>query len=154
MTLQGVYGLTVSNGGLCSIATGMVFGACSLSQITAVNGQVSIQSSYSITGSAQAHWNCNVGGLVTNNSTSACTITLSPSINYSVGFAEVAAGNITTYSSAGNLIFNITGSMSGTSPRYSCLLGGSIDTGGSGVSFLPGTTAGNTGTGTNMGFYA
>lgn len=144
MTVNGSYGITAFIGSAIQIGSGVTFGTCTQNQIYAAGGLILIAGNFTVTGSAQSLLSADNGGSIQPSGSQVCTLTGSPT--YSVATAYVATG----YINAIGLTFS--GSANGV--RYSALLGGAINTAGGGVNFFPGSVAGTTGSGTNIGFYA
>jgi hypothetical protein len=144
LKVTGVFGLGCSAGSQLLQGGGVEFGACSAAHYQST-GLILITGNYSITGASGAHFSWGNGGSIIVFGTP--TATGSGALAFS-NFALGVTGNL----NATGLIFSGTGSFTGA--RYSITGGGFINTGGGGTSFFPGNSAGSTGSGTNIGFYA
>jgi hypothetical protein len=135
-----------SSGALATvfIGPGVTLGAAVLAHIVAGQaGMVMLSNSYSVTSGAQAHWFVQNNGMIQNGNT-AITLTLSGTPAFSVAFATATAGGQINPSNV------MTFSGSATGARYTISSGGSINTNGSGQSYLPGNAAG---TGQTANYY-
>jgi hypothetical protein len=138
-------GIIAAEGSFVVINGAMEFGAVGTGahmQSTRGSG-IAVITNYTISGSAGSHWNLN------QNARLICggrTITVTGSPVFSAGFANAARLSCATVS--GNTFSGTTGA---SSPRYKVFTGAFIDTGGAGVSFLPGDSAG---TSDGTGIYA
>lgn len=99
-------------------------------------GRVHITGSYSITGGAGYHWHARVGGRIETGLGVAATITLSGTPAFSNNFAGVNFGQIYLYPST------VTFSGSATGPRFLVHNLGRLESGGLGISGLPGNAIG------------
>lgn len=136
------YGIAAVYGGsTITVGAGVNFGTCFAGHVYANGGSVSLFNAYTISGSTPTHVSiAGGGGYITTSQPGGQTVTLTGTPNFSTAFAYTAApGNI----ALGNITF--TGSATGV--RYSANQGGTIQTGGGGVSYLPGSSAGTTSTG-------
>jgi hypothetical protein len=130
-------GTIVSNGAGTVLST--VSGA--QAHIVAQQGGVfSINSSYSVSGGGNAHFQTPGYGKIQCNSVVTITVTGTP--NFSVGFCQCQGGD--GFSLISNGVITFSGSATG--PRYVVATGAIINTNGAGANFFPGST---TGTGTN-----
>jgi hypothetical protein len=122
-----------------SIDGPMEFGACASSHLRAArNGNVVINSGYSITGAAAAHYQAAQAGSISGSNR---TVTLSGSLSFSNAFASADTTgfiNLFSFSFSGG---TITGS------RYSISLNAAINTFGGGANYFPGSVAGSAATG-------
>lgn len=102
-------------------------------------GQVEISGGYLISGGAQRHMLSNSKGNIIFVTTQ--TVTITGSLTFSIVFARAAL--------SGSIIYRGTVTYSGSAngKRYEATLLGLVDTNGAGTSYLPGSTAGTTGTG-------
>ena len=127
------------------LGTGVIFGDCAGIHVYSLSGgYIRIPVAYSITGSADIHWNASVGGFLEMGN---ATVTLTGTLSF-LTFAYAASGGIlSTYNSSFT-----GGTVTGT--RYECLTDGCINTFGGGANYFPGNSAGTGGTTTGGGFYA
>jgi hypothetical protein len=128
------------------VGANMVFGACAGSHLVAINNSlITLETSYSITGSATAsHLRAALGGSI---SISGITVTLSGTLSFAP-FARVLKGGLINSLASSFTGGTITGS------RYICESLGVIDTYGGGANYFPGNAAGTGGTTTGGGVYA
>lgn len=136
------FGITATTFGSVNITGPVEFGACGTAHMRALTGgQISCAGvAYTISGSAPYHVRADGGLGFINLFSSTATLTGSPA--FSSGFASADRLSIV---SAGS--FSSSGSTGSSSKRYSVSLNGVIYTGGGGVNFFPGDTAGTTSTG-------
>ncbi|MEA2757244.1 MAG: hypothetical protein QOJ54_3533 [Aliidongia sp.] len=122
------------------VGPGLSFGSAALAHmVVAQGGEITLNSSYTITAGAQAHWLAQNGGSL-NNGNFNITVTLSGTPAFSSFFAIAASGGLINPANA------VTFSGAATGGRYSVATGANINTQGSGASYFPGSTVG---TGTN-----
>lgn len=128
-----------ADGATVQIVTNISFGVCAGSHAYAVSGGRILQQGISktISGSALAHLVAVEGGL---NYEQNCSVALSGTPAFGLAYAQ--AFSLGFISPTGS---TFTGSATG--PRYSATAGGVINTGGAGVNYLPGDTAGSTSSG-------
>lgn len=139
-TVQGFKLQTTTSGHCFNILTGaalvlgaMEFGACANMHFNVGGGgQVTLSSSYTISGSAQGHWH--VGAFGDLRGSGAITVTLTGTPDFSVYFAGTAQGTV--------YVPTVTFSGSATGQRYIAHYGGKIIGGGTDNTFLPGDEAG------------
>ena len=146
ITFTGNTALVAANLGVIAVGAGINFGACSGNHMynSPGGGQFIITAAYTISGGAAAHIQLNgPGSAVLYESSGAVTLTGTP--NFSGAFANVNSG--------AGLYFSQTPTFSGaaTGVRYAVSVNGTINTQGSGATYLPGNSAGTTATG---GVYA
>jgi hypothetical protein len=125
--------------GMIYIGVGVVFHTCAGAQISAQGGNVLIYENYSITGGAQFHYSAIQGGCILIDVTVTITLTGTPA------FAAVTARAGTT----AKIIFSggaATFTGAATGQRYSAT-DLALISGTSGASYIPGNSAGTTGTG-------
>lgn len=133
-------GLLADNGGVITLSSGMVFGACTSMHMRA-NGLgaaiIAQSTAYSITGDTGRHIYASPNGFINIFGTS---ITLTGTRAFGTAFAEAdRLGSI----NAGSAVF--TGSATGK--RYNAASNAVVNTSGGGASFFPGSIAGTTSTG-------
>lgn len=125
--------LVAGFGGKITVISACRFGACAGSHVlTTVGGIIGIDTDYTISGGAAAHWNS------FSPSEIRCTgrtITLSGTPAFSVSFAATSQGAI--------YVFSNTFSGSATGTRYTVTMNGVINTNGGGATYLPGNAAGS-----------
>ncbi len=132
------YGVNVEDGAKVVVGAGMRFGACVNAQIFArKNSIVVAYSNYTINGGAAQHVYIDTNAVLIAQS---LTITLTGTPAFSGQFMFVDAGAMVVYNGH-------TFSGSATGARYSVTLNGAIQTFGGGATYLPGNSAGSTGTG-------
>jgi len=129
------------------IGANVVFGDCAGNHMNATDGQILIDTNYTIDGDAAVgHYSAGAKGLITGTNR---TVTVAQDITIGLGFAVATLNgvvNITgfTYSLGA---FTVTG------PRFLITLGGVVNAGTIDVNYFPGTTAGsNTGGQYSNGF--
>jgi hypothetical protein len=142
-TGTGASAISVNNGSSVSGLNGVVFGACGYGHISALGGVVFATGNYSISGAAISHFAAQNNGAITLNG---LTITGSGALAFTI-FANAQTGSM----NLSTVTFSGCGSFTGQ--RYFASMGGSINTNGGGVNFLPGNVAGSVGSGTATGFY-
>ncbi len=122
------------------VLNALEFGSVGGNHVAAFAGGVFITlgGNYTISGGAGTHWSARAGGLIQPLSR---TITLSGSPVFSVGFAEVQFGEIATVG------MTFSGATGASSPRYSAIGNGLINTFGGGLNYFPGTVAGTSASG-------
>ncbi len=145
----GAFGLQAFNGSMLLNSGGNTFGTCSQVHQFANGGQITLNGNCTISGGASSHFATANGGVIYLNGSSGYFLPTSSTPNFSAGFAVASTGVI----NVGGIVFS-NSSSGATGPRFVALLGGSINTGTNNINFFPGNTAGNTGSGTNTGFYA
>lgn len=132
------YGVKVEDGAKVVFGAGMRFGACVNAQIFArKNAIVLFNSNYTINGGAAQHVYIDTNAVLIAQT---LTITLTGTPAFSGQFLFVDAGAMVVYNGH-------TFSGSATGVRYSATLNGAIQTFGGGATYLPGNSAGSTGTG-------
>ena len=121
----------------------IIFGAAQTAHVQSIGGQLfttGAQSGagqpYTISGSAQFHWITGFSGLI---DTFGSTVTLTGTPNFSSQFALVSSGQV--------LCNSCVFSGAATGQKYLAEFGGIINTGGAGINFLPGNSAGTSATG-------
>ena len=128
----------VAQGGTIAVSGAMVFGACAGQQMWAVSaGNLSCAASYTISGSAQCHYQSQIGSII---NISGVTVTLSGTPAYSIAFATTSL--IGLLQSTG-----VTYSGAATGQRYNASANGVINTNLAGGSYFPGSSAGAAATG-------
>jgi hypothetical protein len=137
LEISGSTGLLAQFDGLI-LFNNLIFGACTVSHASAVNGGVvQASGSYTISGSAAVHWFVAQSGEIV---VAGVTLTLSGTLAFSSAFASASGlGDIVCPSN--------TFSGSATGIRYIAASNAVVNTNGAGASYLPGSTAGNTATG-------
>jgi hypothetical protein len=135
--------IDTSNNGIVEVGAGIIFGSapngCHM-RTASPGASIIINDSYTISGGAQAHYQSQcTGSQIDIQSGVNVAITGMPA--FSQAFAVVVGGNIFFQSTPATF----SGSATGT--RYSATLGGTIQTQGSGASYLPGNAAGSSPTG-------
>lgn len=144
MTAVGLGAGCVGTGGSASqgtatfvVGAGLSFGAATLAHFeVSNNGAVVLANGYTITGSAGNHWFCNNAGAI-NNGNTPITVTLTGTPAFASGFASASALGLINPSSS------VTFSGGATGPRYATSSNGTINTNGSGATYLPGSSAGS-----------
>jgi hypothetical protein len=115
------------------------FGQCQLCMAAFPGCTIDISLGYKIVGNQGWHLYAN-GGVISNQSVLASTITLNGTPSFAAAFCtSVNAGFVYI----GSFIF----SGAGTGKRYDASLNGIINSGGSGPTYLPGDVAGTTASG-------
>lgn len=125
--------------GLTQVAlTGLMeFGASTRHIFAFLGAEISIETNWSIIGSAQMHIQTSYGGRLFAVSRT-CTLTGTP--NFSTAFAYIQDG-------ASAQILFMTFSGAGTGPRYAVVGNSVLQVGGAGATYLPGNAAGAVATG-------
>ena len=100
------------------------------------NGAVVLANGYTVTGGANYHWFANNAGVI-NNGNTPITVTLTGTPAFTGAFAGASALGLINPSSF------ITFSGSATGQRYITGSNGTVNTNGSGASYLPGSSAGS-----------
>jgi hypothetical protein len=131
----GFQGINVSNKATLNITGKMEYGACSGQHMFCYyGGLILITAAYTISGSTGIHWLAREDGIIV---CAGLTVTLSGTPAFSGAFAYSTYGG--TLEVNGN---TFTGS--GTGPRFGADFGGGIITGGAGINYFPGNSAGST----------
>jgi hypothetical protein len=132
-------GISHAAAGLMVVSTGMVFGACAIVHIAAVNAgsQININANYTINGSAQYHYYAAVSGATITAGSIA--VTMSGTLAFSVAFVFAQSGGAVSIVSSTWTGGTITGT------RYTVVANGSIFTGtaGTSITYFPGDAAGS-----------
>lgn len=139
----GLHGVYCTGFGNIAGGAGLTFGAISggFYHVFAQQGLISLNSSYTISGGAAAHWGTSGAGA--NIAVNAgITITTSGTPAFATAFA---VANYPSLISCASLTFSGTGA---TGSRFAASDGGTINTNGGGANYLPGNSGG---TGTNYG---
>jgi hypothetical protein len=143
-TLTG--GISSNSGGNINVNSGIVFGPTTGAHIYTSGGVITLGSSYTISGGATYHYQSVLGGSI--NVFGSITITTAGT----PAFTTFCLANGGDWS---NLLGAVTFAGTGaTGTRFAVSLGAGINTQGGGTSYFPGSVAGTTGSGTNLGFYA
>ena len=130
---SGGNGISASNGTNLTIGAGLIFGACSLSQVSCNNGaKIFMTSGYTIGGGAANHWFASDTSFI---AATGITITLTGTPAFSGSFA--ATQGCSSLECFGN---TFTGTATGK--RYSAIGVSFINSNGGGASYLPGSVAG------------
>jgi hypothetical protein len=123
-------------------STGITFGACSVSHLTANNGAIGFGAGYSITGGATSHYLAQSGGgSISSQAGTPGVITLVGTPGFSNAFAVASLAGQLSLPSSG-----MSFSGAATGPRFLHASNGIINTAGGGPSFFPGNAAGIAGT--------
>jgi hypothetical protein len=136
---SGSYGINPDGNGSEISYSLMNFGACSVAHVgVGVDARASCTGNYTISGNSTYHWFA--GGSGSDVAVGAQTITLTGTPAFSGAFANAT--------NASSIIINgATFSGSATGVRYNAILNSVINTQASGGTYLPGGSAGTTGTG-------
>jgi hypothetical protein len=131
------------NGGGSVLSYGnIVFGTCTNSHISVSNGaNAQFFANYSISGGASEHWATEICATIVAAAT--VTITLTGTPTFSVAFAVSSDNSSIRLDNPTVPIF--TGSANGS--RYQVLINGTINTGGAGSTYLPGSSGGTNASG-------
>jgi hypothetical protein len=138
-TAQQIIGIAVFGSSTVIIGVGITFGSITSPSIhmqARDAGQFFIMNSYTISGSADYHYNVAVFGIFTNNS-AIITITISANLTF-IDFILCGTGllnfntNIPTFSLGGHTV---------TGQSYNVKNNGIVNTGNSGVNYFPGNTS-------------
>ena len=133
LTNSGGSGVHAYRCGVINVSTGVQFGACSEAHMFCDNeGQIVVAASYTVNGNSPYHWLAHTGGFITIVSR---TVTLSGTPAFSSAFAYALRGGI--IEAQGN-----TYSGSATGARFIVDDNGTIYTGSTTVTELPGNAAG------------
>jgi len=126
-------------GAVISVGSGVIFAASARYHLRAYGGGlIQMLANYSITGSAQAHAQCQIDGIIIFDSR---TITLTGTPNFSSQTLYADSGGIMS-------LFSVTFSgSSATGTRYNVSTNAVINTYGGGASFVPGNAAGSSASG-------
>ena len=128
-----------------TVGTGVVFGACAGSHISATNNAfITLAGNYSITGGGYSHYSAVGGGEIVAGGTTAVTVSGTPAFTT---FAQVTKGGLLGFSG-----ITFTGSATGT--RFTVSQNGTVDDGSAGLTALPGNATGTFTLGGVYGSYA
>lgn len=138
-TIQGgAFGLFAVDKSVIQVDT-VNFGAVSIAHAAAATfGTVLFLDNYSISGGATEHWSASDGGIVDASALAGQTVTLNGTPAFSLCFACASGAGIVVVGST------VTFSGSATGPRFFANQNGVVATGGAGLTYLPGDTAGTT----------
>lgn len=135
----GAYCVVTNQGGSIQIGNGVIFGAANTAHTQAnYGGFINFLSSYTISGNSNNHVFANLNGV----------IFISPGITVTLTGTPAFAGAFAAANALGSVsAVSVTFSGSATGSRYTAAANGVINTNGGGATYLPGNSAGTTGTG-------
>lgn len=129
--------VTSGTGASISIGASVEFGACLLAHVYAPGGIINVNTSYTISGGSSAHYQANNKGLIVVSG--GITVTLSGTPNFSSAFSSIDANSFLNMSGNGGFAVFSGGA---TGQRFFVDNLSLISTGGSGVNYYPGNSAG------------